>query len=204
MSASEQLSSNLCGLDIEHGVMNIKNGTITCFMIVEHPHDLDFIRKTALSLVVAGCNNFIFYGQQESIWHLETDLPKSIIIMAQNKEEAIEKCKDEVRACTGERVMKAVPQRVSPLTNNEKKKLLADELEEFMFECNEYDRPDNSMIKWIISSDRYEVTDGIFKYILKNGTAELQQYVETELMFMHSEDQNKSIGKSILKLLKEI
>ena len=73
-----------------------------------------------------------------------------------------------------------------------------------MFECNEYDRPDNSMIKWIISSDRYEVTDGIFKYILKNGTAELQQYVETELMFMHSEDQNKSIGKSILKLLKEI
>ena len=31
MSASEQLSSNLWGLDIEHGVMNIKNGTITCF-----------------------------------------------------------------------------------------------------------------------------------------------------------------------------
>ena len=74
MSAPEQLSSNLWGLDIERGVMKIKNGTITCFMIVEHPHDLDFIRKTALSLVVAGCNNFIFYGQQESIWHLETDL----------------------------------------------------------------------------------------------------------------------------------
>jgi hypothetical protein len=74
MSATEQLRSNLWGVDIEHGVMNIKNGTITCFMIVEHHHDLDFIRKAALSLVVAGCNNFIFYGQQESIWHLETDM----------------------------------------------------------------------------------------------------------------------------------
>ena len=74
MSATEMLGSNFGGLDIEHGVMNLKNGTITCFMIVEHIHDIDFIRKQVLSLIVAGCKDFTFYGQQESIWHLETDL----------------------------------------------------------------------------------------------------------------------------------
>jgi hypothetical protein len=74
MSATEMLSSNFWGLDIECGIMDLKNGTITCFMIVEHIHDIDFIRKQVLSLIVAGCKNFIFYGRQESIWHLETDL----------------------------------------------------------------------------------------------------------------------------------
>ena len=74
MSATEMLGSNFWGLDIEHGVMDLKNGTITCFMIVEHIHDIDFIRKQVLSLIVAGCKDFTFYGQQESIWHLETDL----------------------------------------------------------------------------------------------------------------------------------
>ena len=74
MSATEMLGSNFWRLDIEHGVMDLKNGTITCFMIVEHIHDIDFIRKQVLSLIVAGCKDFTFYGQQESIWHLETDL----------------------------------------------------------------------------------------------------------------------------------
>ena len=74
MSATEMSSSNFLGLDIERGVMDLKKGTITCFMIVEHIHDIDFIRKQVLSLIVAGCRNFTFYGQQESIWHLETDL----------------------------------------------------------------------------------------------------------------------------------
>lgn len=74
MSATEMLSSNFWGLDIERGIMDLKNGTLTCFIIVEHIHDIDFIRKQVLSLIVAGCKNFIFFGQQESIWHLETDL----------------------------------------------------------------------------------------------------------------------------------
>ena len=74
MSATEMLGSNFWGLDIERGVMDLKNGTITCFMIVERIHDIDFIRKQVLSLIVAGCKDFTFYGQQESIWHLETDL----------------------------------------------------------------------------------------------------------------------------------
>ena len=65
MSTTEQLSSNLWGLDIERGVMNIKSGTITCFMIVEHTNDLDFIRKTVLSLIVAGCNSFILFTISE-------------------------------------------------------------------------------------------------------------------------------------------
>ena len=56
----------------------------------------------------------------------ETEMPQSIIIMAHNKEEAIDKCKDEVRACTGKRVIKAVPQSVSVVRNVEKKKEIAD------------------------------------------------------------------------------
>ena len=93
MSATEQLSSNLWGLDIERGVMNIKSGTITCFMIVEHTNDLDFIRKTVLSLIVAGCNNFIFYGQQEPIWHIETDLADIKVHPASNEVALTSSCK---------------------------------------------------------------------------------------------------------------
>ena len=70
MSATEMLGFNFWGLDIKRGVMDLKNGTITCFMIVEHIHDIDFIRKQVLSLIVAGCKDFTFYGQQESICHL--------------------------------------------------------------------------------------------------------------------------------------
>jgi len=134
----------------------------------------------------------------------ETEMPKSIMIMAQNKEEAVEKCKDEVRACTGKRVVKAVPQSVSLVTNLEKKKQIADEFEQFLFERGEYDYPKNDSVKWIISEDRYEVADGILKDILNVGMVGIRQYIETELMFMDREDQTKLLGKKILELIKEV
>lgn len=44
---------------------------------------------------------------------METDMPKSVFITANNKGEAIRKCKDMIRACTGKRVIKAIPQQVT-------------------------------------------------------------------------------------------
>lgn len=35
--------------------------------------DKDFIKKQALQLLVAGCENFNFYGSAESIWHFIVD-----------------------------------------------------------------------------------------------------------------------------------
>lgn len=134
----------------------------------------------------------------------EMEMPQSIIIMAQNKEEAIEKCKDEIRACTGKRVVKAVPQSVSLVTNLEKKKLIADEFEQFLFERGEYDYPEKDLVQWIISSDRNEVTNGIFKEILNGGTVAIKKYVETELMFMDEEDETREIGNRILEFIKEV
>ena len=131
----------------------------------------------------------------------ETEMPKSIMIMAQNKEEAVEKCKDEVRACIGKRVVKAVPQSVSLVTNLEKKKLIADKFEDFLFMHGEYD---HSEAQWIISDDRYDVAAWIFKCILNGGILSIKQYLETELMFMDREDQTKLLGQEILKLIKEV
>ena len=131
-------------------------------------------------------------------------MPKSIMIMAQNKEEAIQKCIDEVRACTGKRVVKAVPQPVSVVRNVEKKKEIADAFEQFLFERGEYDYPKNDSAQWIISKDRYEVTDWIFKCISNGGILPIKQYLETELMFMDGEDQTKLLGQEILGLIKEV
>lgn len=131
----------------------------------------------------------------------ETEMPKSIIILAHNKEEAIQKCVDEVRACTGKRVVKAVAQPLSIITNTEKKKLIADKFEDFLFMRGEYDHPE---VQWIVSDDRYEVAAWIFKYISGGGILSVKQYLETELMFMDREDQTKLLGQEILKLIKEV
>ena len=74
MLPTESLALNFWGLDLCRGIMDLsKNHGAYCFLIVEHKHDLDFIRKQALSLIVAGCRNLSFYGKEQETWHFETD-----------------------------------------------------------------------------------------------------------------------------------
>ena len=74
MPLTEQLRSDFWGLELEQGKMELTQGReFYCFFIVEHPHDTEFIKKQALSLIVAGCKEFHFYGKEEPVWHSEID-----------------------------------------------------------------------------------------------------------------------------------
>ncbi|MBR3419626.1 MAG: hypothetical protein IKG82_13130 [Oscillospiraceae bacterium] len=75
MSATERLREHFWGLDLNRGNMELtKREDMYCYFIVEHTSDSEFAYKQALSLLVAGCRNFVFYGKAEAIWHLQTDL----------------------------------------------------------------------------------------------------------------------------------
>ena len=66
----DRLGPCFFGADLEYGDMNLHQGhTATCFLIVEHTDDEQFIRKQALELLMA-CNGwFHIYGRQEPLWH---------------------------------------------------------------------------------------------------------------------------------------
>lgn len=74
MLPTEVLALNFWGLDLCRGVMDLsKKHAAYCFLIAEHQHDIEFIRKQALSLIVAGCRNLSFYGKERDTWHFEAD-----------------------------------------------------------------------------------------------------------------------------------
>ncbi len=49
------------------------NRDISCFLVVEHTDDKDFITNLAHSLLAAGCTTFDFYGKMEALWHEGVD-----------------------------------------------------------------------------------------------------------------------------------
>lgn len=74
MLPTEVLALNFWCLDLCRGVMDLsKNHAAYCFLIAAHQHDIEFIRKQALSLIVAGCRNLSFYGKEQDTWHFEAD-----------------------------------------------------------------------------------------------------------------------------------
>ncbi len=74
MLPTEALAPDFWGLDLCRGVMDLsKNHAAYCFLIAEHQHDIEFIRKQALSLIVARCRNLSFYGKERDTWHFEAD-----------------------------------------------------------------------------------------------------------------------------------
>lgn len=45
----------------------------SCFFIVEHIDDKEFIKDQALQLLLSGCRNFDFYGKKKDAWHFGVD-----------------------------------------------------------------------------------------------------------------------------------
>lgn len=68
------LAFNFFGVRLEIGNIDLRpDHTFSCYFIVEHPHDAEFIEKQARQLLLAGCKNFVFYGKYEPQWHNSFD-----------------------------------------------------------------------------------------------------------------------------------
>lgn len=75
MRYCDKITANLYGVQLELGVIEPKQGhRISCYFVVENPHDKEFIEKQARQLLVAGCRNFDIYGKYNNEWHNEITL----------------------------------------------------------------------------------------------------------------------------------
>lgn len=69
MLGYKKLRNNLYSADLVYGKIDLKYGhTFSCYFIVRHADDLEFIEKQALQLLLAGCQSFIFWGDKASAW----------------------------------------------------------------------------------------------------------------------------------------
>lgn len=74
MPRYKKLRPNLYSADLFYGKIDLKPGHgFSCFFIVQHTDDKEFIKDQAIQLLLAGCRNFDFYGKMEPIWHLGFD-----------------------------------------------------------------------------------------------------------------------------------
>ena len=70
MQRYEMLRNNLYSADLLYGKIELKpTHRFSCFFIVEHTFDVEFIKDQAMQLLLAGCQEFGFYGKAEAQWH---------------------------------------------------------------------------------------------------------------------------------------
>ena len=69
MSNYKRLRNNLYSANLLYGKIDLKSGhTFSCFFIVQHTDDLEFLKEQILQLLLAGCQGFIFFGAKASAW----------------------------------------------------------------------------------------------------------------------------------------
>ena len=66
----EKLRPNLYSADLVCGKIDLDpSHRFSCYFIVQHTDDPEFIKKQAMQLLLAGCRNFDFFGEKEILWH---------------------------------------------------------------------------------------------------------------------------------------
>ena len=69
MQRYKKLRPNLFSADLHYGKIDIKpDHYFSCFFIVQHTDDREFIKDQAIQLLLAGCRNYDFYGEKRKIW----------------------------------------------------------------------------------------------------------------------------------------
>ena len=70
----EKLRPNFYSADLGDGKIEMKPAhNFSCFFIVQHVEDKEFIKNLAVQLLLTGCRIFQFYGEKEATWHLGVD-----------------------------------------------------------------------------------------------------------------------------------
>ena len=74
MQRYNKLRNNLYSAELLYGKIELKRTHgFSCFFIVEHTFDAEFIKDQAIQLLLVGCQDFYFYGKAEPNWHLGVD-----------------------------------------------------------------------------------------------------------------------------------
>ena len=82
MQRYNKLGNNLYSADLLYGKIELKpTHRFSCFFIVEHTFDAEFIKDQAIQLLLAGCQSFDFYGKAESNWHLGVDEANTLLLL---------------------------------------------------------------------------------------------------------------------------
>lgn len=80
MQRYEKLLPNLYGADLFYGKIDLKvNHSFSCYFIVQHTNEEEFIREQFLQLLLTGCQKFIFYGGKADTWVLNLEETASIL-----------------------------------------------------------------------------------------------------------------------------
>ena len=70
----KKLLPNLYSADLHYGKIELKpTHGFSCFFIIRHTDDKEFIKDQAIQLLLSGCRNFDFYGEMEPMWHICVD-----------------------------------------------------------------------------------------------------------------------------------
>lgn len=87
MQRYNKLENNLYSAELLYGKIELKpTHRFSCFLIVEHTFDVDFIKDQAIQLFLAGCQSFDFYGKAEPNWHLGVDEANILLHSKSNPE----------------------------------------------------------------------------------------------------------------------
>lgn len=69
MTRCEKLSLTLTGADLFYGKIDLKlTHNSSCFFIVNHTAETEFIKKTAMDFILSGCKDFHFFGTYKNPW----------------------------------------------------------------------------------------------------------------------------------------
>ena len=81
--------------------------------------------------------------------------------------------------------------------------LLANEIEQFMFERGEYDLHLKDRIRWLISDDRKGNSRYIADEIMKDNIGYLTEYLSSEISSMDEEDEFIQTAEKLIEKLNE-
>ena len=87
MQRYNKLRNNFHSADLLYGKIDLNPiHTFSCFFIVEHTFDVEFIKEQAIQLLLAGCQSFDFYGKAEPNWQIGVDEANILLYSKSNPE----------------------------------------------------------------------------------------------------------------------
>ena len=70
MTRFDRDGQRLFCMHVKQGQPELRQGhKASCFLIVEHLDNEDFIRLKSLAMMMSGCDRFRLYGKQEPLWY---------------------------------------------------------------------------------------------------------------------------------------
>ena len=90
MQRYKKLRPNLFSADLHYGKIDIKpDHYFSCFFIVQHTDDREFIKEQMIQLLLSGCRWFDFYGDKGAVWEASLEEAHRIVLPKNSVENTI-------------------------------------------------------------------------------------------------------------------